>query len=312
MRSVVRLSVVLGIAVGLVAPAAARDIFVSNTGGDDSFTGRQARSMPDRSGPVRTIAKALRLARQGDRIVLAKTDLPYRESISLVGSRRSGSSLTRFVIAGNGAVLDGSAPVPPDAWEHYRGAVFRFRPPGLEHQQLFLDDRPAMRVVISRLAGTPPELEDLQWCLHEGYIYFRVEPLKLPEDYALTYADKRVGITLFHVDQVAILDLTVQGFQLDGVNAANTARNIYLAGVTCRGNGRSGITVGGASLVALDAALLGNNGQAQLLTLPFSETHVYNSELLSNTAPAWVDQGGRFYLEGKRITGGLDELTKSQ
>jgi hypothetical protein len=291
----------------LAASAAGRDIHVDNVSGDDRFTGHSLESLPDRSGPVRTIAKALRLACSGDRIVLAQTDQPYRESISLVGSRHSGLLEQPFVIEGNGAILDGSAPVPPDAWEHYRGAVFRFCPPRTGYQQLFLDDRPAVRIAAGLTAEVPPELKPLQWSLHGGQIFFCVEPGKLPKNYNLAYAHLQTGITLFHVRHVAIVNLTVQGFRIDGINAYNSARKVYFTGVTCRGNGRSGITVAGASQVEIDACLLGNNGSAQLLTLPYSETSVRNSQLFSNTAPAWVDQGGRVFINGKRVGGGIDQ-----
>ncbi|MDZ7618066.1 MAG: hypothetical protein U1E05_13765, partial [Patescibacteria group bacterium] len=63
----------------LAQPALGRDIFVSNTSGDDLFNGLGLQSAPDGSGPVRTLARALRLAQAGDRIVMAKTDRPYRE-----------------------------------------------------------------------------------------------------------------------------------------------------------------------------------------------------------------------------------------
>jgi len=295
-----------------VCPAAARDIFVNNQAGDDTSTGHLPQNTPDRAGLVQTIVKALRLARHTDRIVLAKTDQPYRESVSLVGSRHSGSSLKPFTIAGNGAILDGSAPVPLGAWKHFGGAVFRFRPPGLAYQQLFISDKPAGRVTVNQPADGPPKLEPLQWCLHTSHIYFCVEPAKMPEDYPLTYAYRRVGITLLHVEHVVIQDLTVQGFQLDGLNAYNSARRVAVAGVTSRGNGRSGVTVGGASLVDIEACLIGNNGRAQLLTLPWSETHVRNSQLLSNTAPAWVDQGGRLYIDQKRVKGGIGETAQSR
>ena len=97
----------------LWSPAMGREIFVNNAMGDDRFSGQQARDGAGLGGPVRTLAKALRLARAGDTIVLAKTDAPYRESISLVGSRYSGTSQQPFVIQGNGAILDGSTPALP-------------------------------------------------------------------------------------------------------------------------------------------------------------------------------------------------------
>ncbi|MHC4399790.1 MAG: right-handed parallel beta-helix repeat-containing protein [Planctomycetota bacterium] len=288
----------------------ARDIYVDNFAGDDAFTGQQPRSMSDMSGPVRSINRALKLARQGDRIVLKNTGEPYRESISVVGSRHSGYSARPLIIEGNGAILDGSAPVPAEAWEHYRGPVFRFRPPRLAYQQLFQNDRPVDRVIASRESDDPPPLGPLQWCLFRGHVYFSVDPdsTDLPRGHALTHTHRRVGITLFHVDRVAIANLTVQGFQLDGINACNSAREITLSGVTCRGNGRSGITVGGASQVRIDACLVGDNGEAQLTTLPCSETQITNTALLANTAPGWVDRGGRVYVEGKRVEGGLEEL----
>ncbi len=294
MRLSCRFMVFVGLVLA-VCPAGAREIFVDNVTGDDASTGVHPRNMPGQTGPVRTLAKALRLAGQGDRIVLRATGQPYRESISLLGSRHSGHSFAPFVIEGDGATLDGSVPVPADGWENYDGAVFRFRPRRLGPQQLFLDDRPANRVIADRAAGGPPELEPLQWCRHGGHIYFCVELTKLPGDYPLSHAYHRVGITLVHVEYVIIRNLTVQGFQLDGINAHNDARRISIVGVTCRGNGRSGIAVGGASLVDIDSCLLGNNGRAQLLTLPYSETHLRKTELLSNTAPGWVNRGGRVY-----------------
>ncbi len=293
----------------LAAPGLARDIFVSNTSGDNRFNGLSLQSGPDGSGPVRTIGRALVLARSGDRIVLENTDRPYRESISLVGSRHSGYPGQPLTIMGNGATLDGSVPVPPEAWEHYRGAVFRFQPPRKGRANLFLDGRPAPRVVPGIGADAPPELEPGEWCFLDGWIYFCVEKTRLPDQYALSYAHLPVGITLYHVEGVAILDLTVQGFQLDGVNAHNSARDIYLAGLTCRGNARAGIAVGGASSVTIEGCLVGTNGEAQVLVLPYSLTRIYNSNLLGDTAPAWVDRGGEVWIDDEEVHGGADEVT---
>jgi len=311
MRSVGCLGLAL---VVLITPAVGRDIYVSNTAGDDSFTGLQGKNVADRSGPVRTIARALQLAHSGDRIVLMKTGEPYRESVSLVGRRHSGYPHQALVIDGNEAILDGSAPVPPEAWEHYRGGVFRFRPPKMGPQQLFIDDFPVERARLDPSSGELPELQPHQWCFHAPYIYFCVERNKLPEDYHFTYAKLSTGITLFHVRGVGIVNLTVQGFQIDGINAHNSARQVYLGRITARGNGRAGVAVGGASQVEIDVSLIGNNGEAQVLTFPHSETVVRNSNVFSNPAPAWLDRGGRFFLGNQRIKGGIADrdLTASQ
>jgi hypothetical protein len=307
MRIILRLLAALAIALSAVGTARGVDIYVSNTSGYDGFAGRHPENMPDNTGPLRTLARAIQLAAQGDRIVLENTGEPYRESITFMGRRHSGYAYRRFTIDGNGAILDGSADVPPTSWEHYQAAVFRFPPPLKSYQQLFLNGRPALRVFADALASGPPEMEPLQWCLHGGAIYFCVEPRKLPHDYALTYAGHRVGITLFHVRNVEIRDLVVQGFQLDGINAHNSAQGVTLTRVVCRGNGRAGVAVGGASTVNLKDSLIGDNGDAQLLTLPYSETQVDNTELLGNTAPGLVNHGGQVYVDSKPIDGGLEE-----
>jgi hypothetical protein len=212
--------------------------------------------------------------------------------------------------------------VPVKAWEHYGAvrasdgsktsevwkSVFRFQPPRVQYQQLFLNGRPVPRVAAGAAADEPPKLDPLQWCLHRGYIYFAVERQKLPADYPLSYASRPAGISLLAVQNVLIQDFTIQGFHLDGINALESCRMVRTLRVTCRGNGRSGIAVGGASLVDVDQSLVGDNGFAQLLTLPWSETHLRSSELMSNTAAAWVDHGGKVFRDGQEIRGGLDEF----
>jgi len=308
---------VTGILVCLLIASSAlgRDIFVNNESGDDSFTGGIAEAGQRVDGPVRTIARALALAQPGDRIVLAKTNTPYRESLTLAGKRLSKDNLGDFILEGNGAILDGSAPVPPeawqvdkDSWQRFKRAVFRFTPEGKSYQQLFLGDRPAVRVYVDRLSAVPPQLEPMQWALFQGSIYFCVERDRHPADYPLRYAKLPVGITLHHVEGVTIRDLVIQGFQMDGINLANTARDVRLERVVLRGNGRTGLTVGGACRGTLIDSLVGDNGFAQILTLPNSEIHVQKCQVLGNTAPAWVDEGGRFFLAGELRKGGLDDI----
>jgi len=76
---------------------------------------------------------------------------------------------------------------------------------------------------------------------------------------------------------------------------------VVISGVTSRGNGRSGISVGGASRVTIDQCLIGDNGRAQLRTEGFSRTYVLDSSLLDNTAPAYLIQGGRAWIDGTEV-----------
>src|SRR6266446_3430618 len=118
--------------------AAGRDLFVNNLAGDDLLDGGTPQSMGAGRGPVQTLRQALWLANAGDHISLTNTGTPYRESVTLFGDKHSGVSTRPFVIDGNGAILDGSAPIPVDAWQHDHDDVFRYRPKRMAYQQLFL------------------------------------------------------------------------------------------------------------------------------------------------------------------------------
>ena len=281
------------------APARARDIYVDNVAGDDTRIGMRDRHSAEFSGPVRTIGKALRLATVEDRIILAKTGVPYRESISLVGGPHSGSPEQPFVLDGNDAILDGSAPLPAKVWETYRGSIYRYRPKRLAYQQLFLAVRPLKFRPPLNSEGTLPPLEPLEWTLAGGHVYFRTEAEKLIDEYDLSAPVERVGLTLYNVHDVMITNLTVQGFQLDGVNAFDNVRDCTLISVTSRGNGRSGITVANCSHLRIIDALIGDNLYAQLYTEGLSVARVEVSDLLPQTAPAIIHRGREVLIDGK-------------
>jgi hypothetical protein len=297
----VRLGFVAWLWLASIACVQARDLYVDNVLGDDRHDGTLAVRAARNSGPVRTLAQALRLANAGDRIVVSKTDQPYRESVTLWGGRHSGNGVTPFIIEGNGATLEGAEAIPPAAWKHDRGAVFRYRPARTSHQQLFIDGLPAVRRYIDSAQGRLPKLQPREWCLRNGEIHFCVEPDKLPGDYRLSCGGLSVGITLYEVHDVVVSDLVVQGYQLDGVNAHDGVNECLLVGLTCRGNGRAGVAVMGASRVELSGCLIGDNGAAQLYTEGHSLTSIEDSELLPATAPAVVRRGGRVFIDGKRL-----------
>jgi hypothetical protein len=282
------------------AVADARTFYVNNVSGDDLFDGRAAEREYPGHGPNQTIWRALRSAHAGDHIVLAKTEEPYRESISLVGSHHSGHELQRFVIEGNGAVLDGSGPVPFDAWQFVRGDIFKFQPARMDFNQLFYQGAPLVQRPYSPLTNGKIELEPLEWMLANGWIYFRVEKGKSPQEYRLSCSALQTGITVYKVEGVEIRNLTVQGFQLDGINFNDAEGPTVLSGVTSCGNGRSGVTVTGVSKVALDGCLLGDNGQSQLLVQEFGEVNLLNCDLVDNTGPKWeIKNGAKLLIDGK-------------
>jgi len=275
----------------LLTHATARDIFVDNVTGDDVRDGSATDVRGMVAGPCRTIARALELAKSGDRIILADTGEAYRESITLQAGRHCGIRAQRFTILGSGAILDGSRPVPVNAWKHVRGYIYRFRPERVSYQVLYLDGKPAKRRTV-KPGERLPDLAPLEWCLYEGEIHFCTEKGKRPRIYNLAYTALPVGITLYEVRHVLISDLIVQGFQLDGINAHDSVFDATLVGLTCRGNGRSGISIGGASRVDVTACLIGDNGSAQIRTEGFSRTRIANCHLIDTSAPALVREGG--------------------
>jgi hypothetical protein len=266
------------------APASAVDIFVNNLAGHDGADGRVATS-DAQSGPIRTIRQALALVVPGDRIVLAKTEEPYRETVIIQGPLNSGTESAPLTIIGNGATLDGRAEVPARAWEHFQGEVYRFRPREKTSQMLYRDGRPLAQVHVTRSTEKLPPLKPLQWCLLGGWLYLRMEKGEHPINYKLSHSVLPVGITLYGVRHVQISDLIVQGFCYDGISAADRATDVRLSGVTLRGNGRSGLSVCGASNVLLEASLAGNNGQAQLRVEEPGAVHIRQCDVLDNTAP---------------------------
>ena len=273
----------------LTGPTSGRDIFVNNEAGDNSRNGRTARAVGELGGPVRSISKALTLARAGDRVVIAKTDTPYREGITLQAGRHSGTPEQPFEVVGNGAILNGRVKVPPRGWQHFRGNVFRYRPKKTAHQLLFLGNKLAKRKQVKD-PNQLPTLAALEWCLFRRHLYFCVENGKLPDDYDVQHTGRSVGITLYEVRNVVIRDLVIEGFQLDGVNAHDSVFGATLLSVTCRSNARSGISVGGASRVFLNECRVKTNGKAQLRTEGFSRTRVLRCELADDGVVPAVDR----------------------
>jgi hypothetical protein len=276
------------------------DHFVNNVTGDDRRNGSQPKVSSENDGPFRTIGRGLRAAQSGDRVVIANTGINYRESITLQAGRHSGIPTQPFRVVGNGAILDGTSSIHPRVWKFVKEGEYRYRTPRFNYEMLYVEGKPGNRVPASRNKPRP-KLEPLQWCHHNGYMYFRVEDGKTPEDYDLAQTGLTVGVTLYEVRHILISDLIVQGFQLDGFNAHEGVFGLRMLGVTARGNGRSGISIGGASRVTLDACLSGNNGAAQLRTEGFSKTELMNkTDLIDNTAPRIVHRGGEIIENGMR------------
>lgn len=241
----------------------ARDLVVDNLRGSDIQNDRGFVADAASYGPYRSIGRALLAVRPGDRIVLTASPEPYRECISLVGPNHSGTPTRPFEIIGNGAVLDGATIPEADAWQHLGRGIWELNhtPPGMGlviHQSKVL---PKIDLSANRDLN---RLEPLTWTRHGGAIQVRLDETQSPDRLPLEVTWQTTGITLYDVQHVVIRDLVVRGYRIDGINAHDRCEGITLVNVSSRHNGRSGITVAGASRVAIGATLSEQNGESQL------------------------------------------------
>ena len=274
------------------ADALARDIYVNNQIGSDFLDGFSEDRGQGKIGPVKTITRALALARRGDNIVLANTGQSYHESISIQGARHNGLKKKPFLIVGNGATLDGTRTIKPEEWDIVGNAVFEMTPRETTSTLLYLDGKPATSVAVNRDATKVPELAPNQWCIYRGRIYFKCEEGKIPLDYELSLTDLQVGISIYNVRGLIISDLTIQGFRQDGINAHDNVFECELDELRVRGNGRSGISVGGSSRVLIEACLIGSNGKTQVRTEARSIVKLRSNDIISADDGTGVDDGG--------------------
>ena len=263
------------------APLYSKEIYVNNTTGHDRNLGRSADTVDSLIGPVKTIARAIELSGPGDKIIIAPTGVPYRETLCLFGKKQSGDDFGAFTIEGNGAVLDGSEMLPIEVWSHAFGNTFRFRPTKFTHFQLFESGRPLKRVTVETGSKQPPPLNPMEWCVCNGFAYLCLDNFKRPDDreYKFSYSNLMTGITIMQTNDLRINDLIVQGFQVDGISVVNNTKNVVLDNIIVRGNGRNGLTIGAASTVSLGYSLLGDNRAAQIEMGERSELLFFLSEL---------------------------------
>jgi hypothetical protein len=273
----------------------AADVFVDNMRGDDICDGASAVPGDERSGPVRTIRRGLKMIRPGDTLHLVNHGVPYFESVEIVGARFNGG----FTLEGNGAVVSGAKVVPFDAWKYMGDEVWRFTPRRKAFYQLIQGDRALPEFPSPPRVASLPEIPAGHWCAWRGSIYFRTLPGRSLTQYdpPLAFAAEEVGITLLDVEEVVIHNLEVRHFRLDGVNAHDRCKRVILDSVRLIENGRAGLAVGGSSTVGIKDSTVERNRLVSILNAEVAQTEVLTSQL----GPAGILAPGGGPI---RITGG--------
>ena len=242
-----------------VEQCAAEIIYVDNRGGNDTFDGATDEPVDIETGPVKSIRRALFLARQGDTIVIANRGLPYYEQLSLNGRRHSGFGEARFTIIGNGAVISGARLVPPTEWKPVGPDLYQFEPKRKGHYQLILEGKVLPETPVEAGANVLPEIAPGNWAAWRGSIYYQAKRFESPAEQLFAFAEGDVGLSLSEVHDVTITGLKFQHFRLDGVSAHSQCRSITLDNVQSEGNGRAGLFVGETSRIeALNCTFSGN------------------------------------------------------
>ena len=242
----------------------AGDIYVDNLIGNDTYDGALERPVDSGSGPVQSLRRAMHLARFGDRIVLTREGAVYYDSLSLTGLRHSGTAERPFTIIGNGATISGARAVPPEGWRRSgpdlwmlsltRKGYYRLMRDGLSLPEL----RPETNVnpLDALTAG--------QWTAWRGQVYFRTDG-DPPTTQSFSYSADQTGLTLYQVEHVRIVGVTLRDFRFDGLRAQNMCRSVTLEDVNCVNNGHAGIAVSGTSRIEMIGGSLAENGRHSLL-----------------------------------------------
>lgn len=254
-------------------------IYVDNENGSDAFDGTVARPIDTYTGPVRSIRRALQLVTNGATLEFAANATPYYDSLELAGGRCSGTTYMPFTVNGNGAIIDGSSPVPEDAWEDLGDRLWKFRPRHKGFYQLIRDNAVLPEFQVPADAQKLPAIPPGQWAAWRSAIYYQAPDLVHPGTQAIRFSHRDVGLTLYHVHDVQVRDLTFRFFRIDGISAPDLCRDVTLQGVTSYGNGRAGLSTAGSSRITVNEASIGENRTNQVRIANFSQLYVRDSTL---------------------------------
>lgn len=268
------------LAIVLTSTAGATTIFVDNLRGSDRCDGSTVNPTSALFGPVRTLNRALELARRTDTIHLVNTGYPYRDDLRLFGRRHSGFPSHPFRIQGNGSVISGAKPVPTVCWRS-QGGLWWMAPRRKGHYLLLMDGKPLPRHSLDRSSPTSNLLAipKGEWASWRGRIYYRTDALLDHEEQQLAIAGDDCGITLYAVRHVVIENLVVRHWRLDGISVPGLCTNVVLRNVICRENGRAGLTVSGTSRIRGEDLELIDNNKHSLLVEGFGVADLKNARL---------------------------------
>ena len=251
--------------------AAAREIYVDNLQGRNLNNGLIPDTTQISAGPVRTINRALDLAKAADVIILKNTGRPYYESISLTGARHSGIADHPFVIQGNGATISGLRSLPADGWREVSPRLWKLTFTRKGYYQLLRNGRVLPEFQVVDVANPLEVLPAGHWVSWHGSVYFHQDQPEFPGSQAFAFSAEQTGISLHHVSNVLITNVTLQHFRFDGLHAQGLCDQVELDNVTSVENGRAGVVASNASTIQIFGGSIARNGRQQILEIGSSK-----------------------------------------
>lgn len=251
----------------LPSVAGARDLFVNHQIGTDVNSGLRE----DR--PFKTIQHALSLVEPGDIIHLAKTDVPYHESIE-IRDGLSGTCAKPIIIDGHGATLSGCTTIRQEDWTRVGPGLYRNDRllPDLFPQEKPVNE-PLLRrfffVVngrINRMGRSgkgdcpplpkPAALQDGDWTYdqEEMAFYLRIDPARTLADERIEYPDLINGVKTSdgRCEYIIIRNLTATHFHNDGFNINGATLHTRFENIGAIECGDDGISAHAASDIQVD------------------------------------------------------------
>lgn len=216
-----------------LTPLSGKTIIVDQQTGDDARDG----SSPPQS--VKTLARAVALCAPGDVLSVVPGATPYFEALEF--GPRGGLPGRPIVVEGNGAVLSGLLPIPPEQWQD-RGDGLWFFPTTFRHGSLVpflvLPDGTRIPAAAKAAAIAPGQaFWDAQ-----GILY-RSDADRRPGDLGLRGALRAAGVALAGTCHLTVRNLTCEYFANDGFNVHGSCQGLFFENIVARHNGDDGFSV---------------------------------------------------------------------
>jgi hypothetical protein len=242
-------------AAAVSATATGRDLFVDPAAGDDRADGLAPKPRAG-SGPVKTIARGIKLAMAGDTVHLAPAT--YREAV--VFHDRHGEPGRPIVLDGHGATIEGADLLQPAEWEQVSPGLYRndrlYRPQvlapehGVVERWFYLFDGRMNHMGRSSKAPSPPlkrpeDLKPGEWTIvvKDHAFYIRIDPSRSLAACKIALPRLSSAVLLSgHCSHIVVRNLTGTHVLNDGYNLHDLTRDAVfenIAAIECGDDGFS-------------------------------------------------------------------------